>query len=400
MSRTKELPSSNIGKYIHICGVLLALGTVIFAYIKHEGIWPYTTPYTTVQLFGDVRARGLDAEIGKTGAAQQGKTVAAAPPALAGRDSAQQVHSANSANTTDAAIVAVTTFWGRGTGFFIQKNFFITSRYLVDPDPKKLAAVEEEVIRKREILQTEEAKLQQYQERFNSMQYRGNIGNAKKTASRQKLDLLMREITEREKDLAALRLQQEQEEQRLTEQQQAQKDPVITVLLADGSEQQASLVQISRQDNLALLSVQNDAVDTVVDTVYSVLQPPPQGSLLRLGDTVVLPRGFAAQKTMTPGIFAGYRRVGIQNRMYLQIHAQPGQHTDNTGNPGNTNNTGGTPVLDTSGNVHAVVTKTVQDGKEIYFALPFARVLDAFAAALHEQEYQEPKRTELATKRQ
>ncbi len=388
MSRTKELPSSNIGKYIHICGVLLALGTVIFAYIKHEGIWPYTTPYTTVQLFGDVRARGLDAEIGKTGAAQQGKTVSAAPPALAG---------INSANT---AIVAVTTFWGRGTGFFIQKNFFITSRYLVDPDPKKLAAVEEEVIRKREILQTEEAKLQQYQERFNSMQYRGNIGNAKKTASRQKLDLLMREITEREKDLAALRLQQEQEEQRLTEQQQAQKDPVITVLLADGSEQQASLVQISRQDNLALLSVQNDAVDTVVGTVYSVLQPPPQGSLLRLGDTVVLPRGFASQKIMTPGIFAGYRRVGIQNRMYLQIHAQPGQHTDNTGNPGNTNNTGGTPVLDTSGNVHAVVTKTVQDGKEIYFALPFARVLDAFAAALHEQEHQEPERTELATKRQ
>ncbi|MCI5119330.1 MAG: hypothetical protein D3913_15625, partial [Candidatus Electrothrix sp. LOE1_4_5] len=154
------------------------------------------------------------------------------------------------------------------------------------------------------------------------------------------------------------------------------------------------------QDNLALLSVQNDAVDTVVGTVYSVLQPPPQGSLLRLGDTVVLPRGFASQKIMTPGIFAGYRRVGIQNRMYLQIHAQPGQHTDNTGNPGNTNNTGGTPVLDTSGNVHAVVTKTVQDGKEVYFALPFARVLDAFAAALHEQEHQEPERTELATKRQ
>ncbi|MCW5213552.1 serine protease, partial [Desulfobulbus sp. TB] len=158
---------------------------------------------------------------------------------------------------------------------------------------------------------------------------------------------------------------------------QAQKNPVITVRLTDGSEQQVSLVQISRKDNLALLSVQDDAVDAV----YSVLQPPPQGSLLRLGDTVVLPRGFAAQKTMTLGTFAGYRRVGIQNRMYLQIHAQPVQHT------GNTAHAGGTPVLDTSGNVRAVVTKTVQDSRVVYFALPFARVLDEFAEVLHEKKH-------------
>lgn len=389
MSRTKELPSSNIGKYIHICGVLLALGTVIFAYIKHEGIWPYTM----IHLLGDVRARGLDAEVGEIGArsAKQGKTVSAdqvnkadqaVPPALADIDSAQQLRSANSASS---AVVAVTTFWGRGTGFFIQKNFLITSRNIVDPDPKKIATLEEQVIRKREILQTEEAKLQQYQERFKSMKYRGNIGNTRKKASRQKLDLLMREISEREKYLADLRLQQEREEQRLTEQQQAQKNPVITVRLTDGSEQQASLVQISRKDNLALLSIHDDAVDAV-HAVYSSLEPPPQGSLLRLGDAVVLPRGFPAQKTMTLGTFVGYRRVGIQNRMYLQIHVKPVQNTDNTGNSGNINDTGGTPVLDTSGNVRAVVTKTVQDGREVYFALPFARVLDEFAAVLQEQK--------------
>ena len=47
MSRTKELPYSNVGKYIQLFDLLLALGMLACFYMKKEGIWFYVIVLTS-----------------------------------------------------------------------------------------------------------------------------------------------------------------------------------------------------------------------------------------------------------------------------------------------------------------------------------------------------------------
>ncbi|MCI5210397.1 MAG: serine protease, partial [Candidatus Electrothrix sp. ATG2] len=261
-----------------------------------------------------------------------------------------------SAEQPPLAIVSVTTSWGRGVGFFIRENALITSKHLVEPDVEKLAALQEQVTRNRKLLDLEEDKLRSYQARLKKV----NRGSSK-----DELNLL---IMQRKKHLADFRFQQEKEEQRLAEQKKAQEYSVMTIMLADGSEQNASLVQVSKDYNLALLT-------TLSARKSPVLQSPPLGSLLRLGDTVFLPGGLVGtEERLITGTFAGYRRVGVQNRMFLQIAADIS--LDKIGGP----------VLDVNGHVRGVMTRTGRDGKKAGFAVPIERVVDEFAEVLQEQD--------------
>ncbi len=331
MSSVKELPSSNVGKYIQLVGLMLACGTLVFSYMKKEGIW----------LYADTQPPS-DFVRGDSGVEQAHAGV------FVGSDE-KTGDPAGPTEQIQGAIVTVTTFWGQGTGFFLRENALITGRHLVEPDLNKIAALEEWVARNKEILQLEEAKLVNYQARLSKMSRRKD---------KEALNLL---IVEREEYLADFRVQYERGEQRLAQQKKAQEQPMLGIRLANGVEQQASLVQISRNYDLALLRL-----STVQKN--QVLEPPPLDDLLRLGDPVFIPRSFTDAR-WSIGTFVGYRRIGKDNRMYLQIAAEFFQDKR------------GSPVVDRSGAVRAVVTKVGQEDQKFVFALPIDKVLDEFAAA-------------------
>ncbi|WP_446010801.1 S1 family peptidase [Candidatus Electrothrix sp.] len=339
MSRTKELPSSNVGKYIQLVGLILACGALPFSYMKKEGLWLYA-----------------DTQLPDTAQDDGVGRLHAAPANTAATSSQRREGKATTgfAEQVQQAIITVTTPWGQGTGFFLKEDVLITGQYLVEPDLNKMAALEDRVIRNKKILQRELAQLADYHARLSKMQRR----KAKKA-----LSLL---ITEREEYLAHFRAQQEKDEQILTQQKQAwkqaQNQPGIRVILANRVEQQAALLQSNADYGLALLSLPSAQNN-------SVLKPPlPRNDLLRLGAPVILPRSVPVDgRNWTFGTFAGYRRIGPDNRMYLQIEAKLSQ------------NKSGTPVLDSAGFVRGVVT---QVGQGPIFAVPVEKVLDAFAGSL------------------
>jgi S1-C subfamily serine protease len=329
----KELPSSNIGKYIQLLGLLLALGVIGSSYMKKEGREAHS-------------------------AAQSSGESTDSPERIPGPGLSRSIAALEEKNTISLAkqvgpaMVFVKTSWGRGSGFFVRKNFIITCKQVVEHDPEKLAALRKQVRRNRQLLDLEEEKLSSYRARLKQ------IGRA---SSKDELKFL---ILEREKHLADFRFRQEKDELDLAEQKKALEHPAIKIVLADGSEQSASLVQMSQDYDLALLtvaSVQNSPV----------LESSPPGSLLRSGDPIFVFGGSAdPEKRVTSEIFSGYRRVGVRNQMFLQIDAEI--HQDKIGGP----------VLDGAGYVRGIATGTVQAGKGVGFAIPVERVFDEFAAVL------------------
>ena len=253
-------------------------------------------------------------------------------------------------------LVSVTTLWGKGAGFFWQGNFIVTTRHCLEPDQNVLISLEERITQNRELLVIEEEKIANYQARLEQM---------RKGHEQDKLKLL---ISERKKYLADFRFRQEQDEQRLAEQKQAQGQPDIQIMLADGSEHTATLVQVSSSYDLALLRLDSLQKNFILE---DVLENPPAGSVLKLGDLVILPSSSVDEK-MTTNSFAGYRRIGVQNQMYLQLHTVIPQHKS------------GGPVLDAAGYVRGVVTQAVGQEENAGFAIPIERVFEEFAAVLQE----------------
>ena len=296
--------------------------------MKKEGVGPYAS------------ARAAD-EARSTGKIMQ------APPVSGEKDERTALALAEEIRP---ALVSVTTLWGRGAGFFLQGNFILTTRHCIEPERDILPALQEQIAQNRELLVLEEEKLAKYHARLENM---------RKGHAQDRLKLL---ISERKKYLADFRVRQEQDEQRLVQQKQAQEQPDIQIMLADGSEQMATLVQVSPNYDLALLRL-------VSRQKSVVLAGPPSGSLLRLGDLIVLP-GSSTDEKMTINFFAGYRRIGVRNQMYLQLNAVIPQHKS------------GGPVLDAAGCVRGVVTQTVGREEGAGFAVPIERVFEEFAAAL------------------
>lgn len=336
----KELPSSSVGNYIQLFGLVLAFGVVGYSYMKKERIWPYLVAQFSGDISGDMSTSGPGSG-----------RLSAVPEKERGIYSAEHLH---------PAIVSVTTSWGRWPGFFIRENALITSKQVAEPDPEKLTALQEQVDRNRQLLALEEEKMRSY---------RARLKNMGRGSSKKELNLL---ISERKKYLADFRFQQEKDEQRLAQQKKAQEHPIIKIIFADSSEQRASLVQINEEYDLALLTSSPSV------SQKTVLQPPPLDALLRLGDSVFVPGGsVGVEVRLTAAIFAGYRRLGVQNRMFLQIDTEISQDKS------------GGPVLDAAGYVRGVVTRTVQDGKGGGFAIPIEKVLDEFAAVLAVLQEQE-----------
>jgi hypothetical protein len=336
MKRTKEPPSSNVGKYIQLVGVILACGTLAFSYMKKEGLWFYAD----TQPLGDF-ARGENG----AGQAHAGN--------FAGLEKDEKIKEQGKfTELVRGAIVTVTTSWGQGIGFFFRENTLITGRHLVEPDLDKIARLEEQVARNKKILQLEEIKLANYHTRLSKMRRRRD---------KEARNLL---IAEREEYLAGFRVQQERDEQELSRLKKAQEQLAIDIRLANGGKQQATLVQTSKDYDLALLRV------PLIEK-NPVLKPLPLDVLLSLDSPVFIPENIITDdKKWADGTFLGYRRVGKDNRMYLQIAVKLSQQKSS-----------GSPVVDGAGTVLAVVIQTGLADQASVFALPIDKVFDEFVTA-------------------
>ncbi|MCI5167349.1 MAG: serine protease [Candidatus Electrothrix sp. GM3_4] len=325
----EELPFSDIGKYIQLLGLLLILGVAGSFYMKKEGIWPYLA----AQSLSDP-ARSFRQEISSTAGLEQGTVLF-------------------TVDQPRPVIVSVKTPWGIGSGFFIRKNFIITSKQAVEPDLEKRAALQEQVQRNRKLLDFEEEKL---------ISYRARLQRMGRGSSKDGLEIL---TLERERYLVDFNARQEKDELRLAKQKKTREHPAIQIILSDGSEQGASLVQMSQEYDLALLT-------SVSVQGSPFLDPPPPDSFLRLGDSFFVFGGSAKpEEVMITGIFSGYRRIGVQNQMFLQIDKKI--PLDKSGGP----------VLDAAGYVRGVAIRTVRNGKGVGFAIPIERIFDEFSSALH-----------------
>ncbi|XCN72080.1 MAG: S1C family serine protease [Candidatus Electrothrix aestuarii] len=330
----KELPWSNIGQYIQLLGLLLFFGVVGSSYMKKEGLGPYASAQTVDE--------GKPPEINVQFPPATGEKGARTALALA--------------EAIRPSLVSVRTLWGKGTGFFLQGNFILTCKRYIEPDRDLLPALQRKIAKNTKLLAFEGEKLTSYQARLKKM---------RKGDERDKLKLL---ISERKKYLADFRFRQEQDEQRLVQQKQAQEQPEMHIMLADGSEHTAILVHMSSRYDLALLRLASLQKDTILAS------PPPStafSAVLKLGELLVLPSSSPTEK-ITIHSFAGYRRIGVQNQMYLQLNAVIPQEKS------------GAPVLDATGFVRGVVISAVGQEEGAGFAVPIEKVLEEFAAVLQE----------------
>lgn len=240
------------------------------------------------------------------------------------------------------ATVLVKTPWGSGSGFFVSADCrLVTNRHVVQADQKRveeargvidgaekeLDSVADEVERRLEIL--EERCVDCTDEQLEAI----------RAGADERLDEYYDELYEQESQLTDAELPDR-----------------LTVTLADGTEMDAEVLQMSREHDLALLKVSGAVCPTVATA-------PPEET--RQGEqvfTIGSPMGL--HNAVTSGVYSGL--VNFEGRRWVQ--------TDAPINPGNS----GGPLVDTEGRVLGVNTMILLDSRGIGFAIPMATVEQEF----------------------
>jgi len=249
------------------------------------------------------------------------------------------------------ATVSIETPWGTGSGFFVEKNYIVTNRHVVEFDTRDLEEFREKLRTNRELIDLEEQKLNDLRRQMNGMP---------NGPSRKQLEIILRE---RERNLANYVAEQEKGEERLAKLERDVEAPVIKIILSDGTEHSAGYMSVSQNYDLALLALySHDGV--------SLLRSPGDNAV-KQGDkvfTVGSPVGL--RHTVTAGIFSGYRKRETDDHVFLQ--------TDAAINPGNS----GGPLVDENGYVLGVNTMILKNTEGIGFAIPIEKVFEEFGTTL------------------
>ena len=214
--------------------------------------------------------------------------------------------------------VSIETPWGTGSGFFVNKNYIVTNRHVVEFDEKKLASFKQKMERTRRMIELEKQKISEMKRTYSKM---------RKGPSRSQLGII---IASREEELRRVLPQYEEGERRLAELDRKVRPSDIKIVLNDGSEHFANYLLVSETIDLALLSLYAG------DWTYIERAPGDFG--MQQGDkvyTIGSPVGL--RQTVTGGIFSGYVKQGSSEQVYLQ--------TDAAINPGNS----GGPLIDEHG---------------------------------------------------
>jgi S1-C subfamily serine protease len=248
--------------------------------------------------------------------------------------------------------VSIETPWGTGSGFFVNKNYIVTNRHVVEFDENKLADFKNRVETNRRLIELEQQKI---------AEMKRTLRQLPKGPSRSQLDII---IAKREEELNRILPQFQEEESRLDLLDRKVQPSDIKIILADGSEHVANYLLVSETSDLALMSLFSG------DWTY--LERPPRAAGLHQGDkvyTIGSPVGL--RFTVTAGIFSGYRQQENNGQVYLQ--------TDAAINPGNS----GGPLIDEHGYARGVNTMILRDTQGIGFAIPIEKVFEEFSSTLY-----------------
>ncbi len=250
------------------------------------------------------------------------------------------------------ATVSIETPWGTGSGFFINEQFIVTNKHVVEFDPKTLAKFRIDVERGRQLIDLEKKKILDLKRRMRKMP---------NGPSKDQLAIIIQSLQE---NLDKIMPQLEEGEERLAEIERGVHPSDIKIILSDGTEHSANYLTVSENYDLALMSLYTD------ETHF--LRKPPEGHFLHQGDkvyTIGSPVGL--RHTVTAGIFSGYRKQESSNQKYLQ--------TDAAINPGNS----GGPLIDERGYVYGVNTMILLNTEGIGFAIPIETVFQEFGSELY-----------------
>ncbi len=249
------------------------------------------------------------------------------------------------------ATVSIETPWGTGSGFFIDKNYIVTNKHVIEFQQNDLEEIKKKVETTRKLIDLEEQKIEDLRRKMKRLP---------KGPSRSQLSII---IQNHEENLAKIIAQQNRGEAKLAKLEEDIESPEINIILSDGSVHSAGYIVASQDVDLALIALFSH------DSNY--LKRPPAGENFHQGDkvyTVGSPVGL--RHTVTAGVFSGYRLRESDNQKFLQ--------TDAAINPGNS----GGPLIDENGYVHGVNTMILQNTEGIGFAIPIAKVFEEFSSTL------------------
>lgn len=260
-------------------------------------------------------------------------------------------HRGNSIENARNATVSIETPWGTGSGFFVNKNYIVTNRHVIEVDQQKLAEDKEKIEKKRKFIELEKQ---------NQEARRKQLEEMPEGPNRQQWAMV---IDAREEELSKIIPQLEQDEATIAAMEKGTQPSDIKIFLADGREFRAEYLQTSTKHDLALLSLH------AIESTY--LEKPPGNRPLRQGDKVLtIGSPVGLRHTVTAGVFSGYRQKETDGSMFLQ--------TDAPINPGNS----GGPLIDEKGYVYGVNTMILRDTEGIGFAIPIESVSEEFPSVL------------------
>lgn len=273
------------------------------------------------------------------------------PPPTVAAGSATVVARGSSIEEAREATVSIETPWGTGSGFFVDTNYIVTNRHVVEVDQQALAETRSKVETIRRLVELEKEKLEQLRQEMRRLP---------EGPSRKQLALI---LGTREAELEKIMPQLEAGEAQVAAMEKGASASDIKIILADGREMTADFVQLSTRHDLALLALHT------VDNPY--LKRDPLDRRLRQGEkvyTIGSPVGL--RDTVTSGVFSGYRERTSDGSVMLQ--------TDAAINPGNS----GGPLIDEKGYVFGVNTMILKDTEGIGFAIPIGVVFEEFVSLL------------------
>jgi serine protease Do len=250
------------------------------------------------------------------------------------------------------ATVSIETPWGTGSGFFINKDFIVTNRHVIEMDQEKLEQFRKDVETARRMIELERQKIREMEQAWRKMG---------KGPSRQQLAII---IEKRKEELEKVLPRYEESERRLAKLDSNLQPSDIKIYLSDGSEHVANFLLVSDRYDLALMSLYAGNP--------TFLLRPPKVLELHQGDkvyTIGSPVGL--RHTVTAGVFSGLRKQIDNGQTYLQ--------TDAAINPGNS----GGPLIDEYGYVRGVNTMILRDTEGIGFAIPIEKVFEEFGNSLY-----------------
>ncbi len=272
------------------------------------------------------------------------------PPRPAAPEAA--VTSTNSIERARNATVSIETPWGTGSGFFINKNYIVTNRHVVQLDEQKLAEFRQKVETSRKLISLEKQKISDLKHKLQQLP---------KGPSKSQLALI---IAAEEEELKKVLPIHEEGERRLARLERKVQPSDIKIILVDGSEHVANYLLVSASYDLALMSLFSGG--------GSFIEKPPAGANLQQGDRIyAIGSPVGLRHTVTAGIFSGYRSQGQDGQVYLQ--------TDAAINPGNS----GGPLVDEKGYVRGVTTMILRETEGIGFAIPIEKVVEEFRSSLY-----------------